>query len=61
MYDFQCCAVIVACCVLHNIRKKLGYDEDEVDDEFDEEPQEQHQHQNEDGFARRNNLIANYF
>ena len=37
---FQCCAVIVACCLLHNYRKKIGL-EDDVDEDMAEERDEE--------------------
>ena len=54
LYLFQCAQVIVACCVLHNIRKRLGIPdvpEDEELMEAEDIPVERHVDNN--GFAMR--------
>ena len=64
---FQCCRVIVACCVLYNLRKRFGMDEEDEEQDGDDEANDdddgdQNQEEpNVNGHIARQNIVQNYF
>lgn len=62
LYPYQCCKIITACAVLHNIRKRLGMpDQDDEEEEVNDQHDAIDAQLGEDGFGARANIAVVHF